>query len=515
MRFPVVLFALLSLGYGATPAIAAPGEFDRSFGQNGIAHLPTDAGSYASYVTTDSSGRVLATGTDHYAEFLARLMPNGSPDPSFNVTGYIRSDDRSYDAYGFPMVTGNNGLYIASLAGGQVFAVRSDFYFCTGGPICRFNFPAIRARRFNTDGVMSSASNANVDVSSGLPGQVVKQADGGHLWISSTSLASPLFRTGLRRLGVDGVVDTSFVANTASAESCRVDSTYWSERNAVVLALPDGKTLLAQDIDLLATGISGTGPESTCLSRLNADGTRDQAFLAGGAPILVSSNGSVSHKSVALFSTSNGGAVLLLQKSAPQSVGRRYEYLLVWLTAQGTIDTTRPDRGMTVARDAPIAVINAAAMQADGKILLAGYPDAPPGNVNGDQIIDYSQPRVARLNLQGGIDTTYGPGGQGYTPLVTFGKRLMPNQLHVAADGSVFIAGQSTDAGPFMESEPRQFAIAKLQADPPPVPPPASQSNGGGGGGGCGITRDPRIDPMLPGLAMLALLALAARRRRH
>lgn len=512
MRFPVVLFALLFLTCRASSAIAAPGEFDRSFGQNGIANLPTDVRSYASHVTTDSSGRVLATGTDRDAEFLARLLPNGGADTSFSGTGYIRGVARIPDANGFPMVLDNSGQYIASLADGQVLAVRVETTLCVGGPICRFNGPTVRARRFNSDGSMSSANNADVVVGPGSPSRLVKvvnQQAGGLLFVSR-SIGVIETRTVLHRLGENGLVDASFAANTTAAESCRVASTFWNEGGAVALPLPDGKTVLAQSVGLLTTGIV-----NTCLSRLNADGTRDQAYLAGGSPIPVWPSGSVSHQPVALFSTSNGGAALLLQKSVLQSVGRRYEYLLVWLTAQGMIDTTRPDQGMTVARDTPVALITAAAMQADGKIILAGYPTVSLGNANGDQSIDYSQPRVVRLNLQGGTDTTYGPGGEGYTPLISFGKRLIPNQLHVAADGSVFIAGQSTDAGQVMDNEPRQFAIAKLLADPPPVQP-ASQNSGGGGGGGCGITRDPpRVDPMLPGLAILALLALASRRKRH
>lgn len=505
MRFAAI-FIMLLLACRASPASAAPGEFDRSFGQNGIATFPTDAGSAAYYVATDSAGRPLVTGKDRGNEFFARLQPNGGLDPDFNGVGFVRGVANGIDSFG-DTVLGHTGQWISNLAGGQLLATRVDITSCRV-EICRFRSQTIRTRRFNPDGSAVNAANADVVVTAGFrPTQVVEQTGGAFVFLTSVIYYLDA-ATQLARLGENGLVDPSFAANAKVRESCRRlpgDNAFRSSRGAA-LGLSGGKILLAQHISFL-----GAGAGNLCISRLNADGILDQTYGSGGDLILDSIVfTSAENKPVALFATANGGAALLLQQTFRVPV-ERYQYLIVWLTAQGGVDTARPDQGITVPTDLQIAIVTAATVQPDGKILIAGYPAIDATNANGAQQIDYAQPRLRRLLQQGGHDLTFGPGGLGYTPLVSFGKRLISNHLHIAADGSIFIAGELSDAGPVTTNEARQFAVGKLQSDPAPTPPSVSQNNGGGG---CGITTGSRIDPILPGLAMLALLSLWVRRRR-
>ena len=505
MRFLAVRFSLLLLVWHALTAAAVPGEFDRSFGQNGIATFPTEAGSAAYFITNDSASRLLVTGKDRSNEFFARLQPNGGLDPDFNGVGFVRGVANGIDSFGDTLL-GHTGQWISQLAGGQLLATRVDITSCSV-TICRFRSQTIRARRFNPDGSAVNAANADVVVTGGFrPTQVVEQTGSGLVFITSVIYYLDGV-TQLARLGENGLVDPSFAANAKVRESCRrlPGDNGFRLSSGTALGLAGGKILLAQHISFL-----GAGAGNLCISRLNADGMLDQTYGSAGDLILDSTMfTSANNKPVALFATSNGGAALLLQQTFREPV-ERYQYLIVWLTAQGGVDTARPDQGITVPTDLQIAIVTAATMQPDGKILIAGYPAIAATNANGAQQIDYAQPRLRRLLQQGGHDLTFGPGGLGYTPMITLGKRLIANHLHIGADGSIFIAGELADAGPVATNEARQFAVGKLQSDPASTSPPVSQNNGGGG---CGITTGSRIDPILPGLAMLALLSLWLRRR--
>lgn len=505
MRFPFLLFALMWVACHSTPALPVPGEFDRTFGQNGIANFPTDAGSVAYFVTTDPAGRVAVTGKDRGNEFLARLQANGVLDTSFNGAGFVRGTAGTIDRFGDTLL-GHTGQWISNLVGGQMLATRVDITSCRP-EICRFRSQTIRARRFNAEGSLVSAANGDVEVMAGFrPTQVVEQSDGGSLYVTTVA-ALVSSQTLLARTGANGLVDTTFRANIQAGNTCPSlarDAFFGSDARA--LALPDGKTLLAQYIGLFNTP-NGT---RVCVSRLNPDGTPDKTYAVGGDLILDSPPFSTAvHRPVGVFATGNGGAALVLQQIRQQPDSK--QYVIVWLTAQGSLDTARIDRGITGPTELQVAEVTVAAMQRDGNIVIAGYPAIRSTDPNVAQQIDYTQPRVGRLTTQGNSDITFGTGGQGYLALISFGKRLIPNHLHISEDGSIFIAGATTDIGTSVGTDAAQFAVAKLQGGSVTAQPVVTQSNGGGGG--CGIARDSRVDPMLPGLAMLALLGLWARRR--
>ena len=54
--------------------------------------------------------------------------------------------------------------------------------------------------------------------------------------------------------------------------------------------------------------------------------------------------------------------------------------------------------------------------------------------------------------------------------MISAGKRLNPNQLHIAADGSIFIAGELASTDVATNTEVTHFSLAKIQGDPAPAP---------------------------------------------
>lgn len=465
-------FALAATAFTlSSAAFSAPGEFDRSFAQNGIATFPTETGSAAYFVTTDATGRVLATGKDRGLEFITRLKPNGSLDSDFAFSGFIRSTTGGIDRFGDTLL-GHTGQWISNLADGQILATRVDITSCQPA-ICRFKSQTIRARRFNAFGNPVSAPNGDVEISRGFrPTQVVEQDSGGMFFVTGT-IGYIDTQTTLARLKPDGLRDELFQSHSDSSLTCRAlgtDSARGSRGTA--LGLAGSRTLLAQGI-----GYTGTPGQNVCISRLNANGTVDQTYATGG-DLIVSALFSTSkyYTPVALFAGANDTAILLLRMRMQDGLNFREQYQIVWLTAEGQLDKTKPGLGISPPIDLHVGQLMAAAIQSDGKIVIAGF--AATTTPVGGGFVDPAQPRIGRLLPNGSSDASFGPGGQGYASLISGGKRLNPNQLHIAADGSIFIAGELASTDVATNTQVTHFSLAKIQGDPAPAPIVLSSSAG-------------------------------------
>ena len=447
----------------STAAVAAPGDFDRSFAQNGIATFPTDTGSAAYFVTTDAAGRVLATGKDRGLEFTTRLLPNGSLDGDFAFSGFTRSTTGGIDRYG-DTILGHAGQWISNLPEGQSLLTRVDVTSCSPA-ICRFKSQTIRARRFNAYGSPVNAPNGDIEVSRGFrPTQVVEQESGGKFFVTGT-IGYIDTTTTLARLKPDGLSDELFQPNSDLSLTCRALGTNsFRASRGVALGLVGGKTLLAQGV-----GYTGTAGQNICISRLNANGTVDQTYANGGDQIVGALfSTSKNYTPVALFAGVNDGAILLFRLRFQDGLNFREQYQIVWLTADGQLDKTKPGQGISSPTDLHVGQLMAAAIQSNGKIVIAGF--AATATPVGGGLVDPAQPRIGRLLPDGTSDSAFGPGGQGYVPLISGGKRLNPNQLHIAADGSVFIAGELTSTDVSTNTDVTHFSLAKVQGDPAPAP---------------------------------------------
>jgi uncharacterized delta-60 repeat protein len=92
--------------------------------------------------------------------------------------------------------------------------------------------------------------------------------------------------------------------------------------------------------------------------------------------------------------------------------------------------------------------LNGMALQPDGKIVVSG--STYRGNNNSDIA-------VARLlNPQGTLDTSYGPGGSGWSQL-DFGPQAYGSEVALQPDGKIDVVGTTTQPGPGTE-----FVVAQL-----------------------------------------------------
>ena len=199
---------------------------------------------------------------------------------------------------------------------------------------------------------------------------------------------------GVALLNTDGTVDASFQAPGLL-----------NGRSVYSLAMqPDGKVLIGGDFDQLY----GASPRNR-IARLNVDGTLDATFDPGTG----------ANDEVLRLALQSDGKVLIGGRFT--EVGGVARNRIARLNANGTLDATF-DPG-TGTNGTPWHL----ALQPDGKVLIGGSFT----EVNG-----VARNRIARLNANGTLDAAFNPGT---------GTNGAPRHLALQPDGKVLIGGEFTE----------------------------------------------------------------------
>lgn len=269
------------------------------------------------------------------------------------------------------------------------------------------------------------------------------QPDGKLLIGGSFSNVQGVARQQLARLNVDGSLDRTFDSSPLEY----VDPQYSPPVVRAVAVQADGKVLIGGRFRLFP-------PASVsyfCLARLHADGRVDSSFNAGymGDPetraLLLQPDGNILGGRVnygglirlhatngmrdASFQAVTDNAVMAIARMVDGRIlaGGRFAQAngqprnrIVRFYPTGELDFSfNPGTGAD-------ADVNGLAVQPDGKVVIGGIFS----NVNG-----VPRPRIARLNVDGSLDTTFDP---------WVGPDAAVNALLVEQDGSILIAGDFT-----------------------------------------------------------------------
>jgi len=282
--------------------------------------------------------------------------------------------------------------------------------------------------RFNANGSIDTSfgplANGNVVIDVSLTGVndsaigIAQQVDG-RLIVVGASTQGGISRMTAIRLLSNGSLDTSFDSDgmmsvsTASVSSA-VDA----------LIQNDGTIVLAGSI---STG-GGTGSDYA-LVKLLANGTVDTTPGFGTAGI-------------AIFNIGTGGAADAATRALQQTDGKfiivgrsvlsaQTSLSMVRANANGSIDSTFAGVGYIVTPCVGACLVNTAALQADGKIVLAGT-DAQPSV--GSPALSQEISFVARLNTDGTMDTTFGADGDGIVDSVLrrYAPTFIPSGDHLS-----------------------------------------------------------------------------------
>jgi uncharacterized delta-60 repeat protein len=349
------------------------------------------------------------------ARYIARILPDGSVDMTFN-TGGAGANARLYDV----STTSDGKIYIS-------------------GEFSQYNGVArSRVARLNADGSLDTSFNYTLPTSGSYVKKTIGLSDGKVL-----IMGSDVGGTGvsLVRLNADGSPDTAIRAVAGAGGSVRD-----------IVRQPDGKYIVGGAFDIV------NGVSRRRIARLNADGSVDPTFEC---PLFANLFATVTKLAV-----QTDGKILLTLLDFPGSIR---------LNTDGTHDSTyvpppivnghdidifpngqilvdgyyklNPDGSNDTSFSPPnqaatSVLVLSAVIQPDGKIVVGG--------VFGQ--IGTSHGNIARLNPNGSVDATFNPSS---------GANNRVADLDVQTDGKVVIAGDFTSVN---ANNTRKY-LARLNPD--------------------------------------------------
>ena len=260
---------------------------------------------------------------------------------------------------------------------------------------------------------------------------VTLQADGKILVAGSSGEGGGIWKFALVRYNTDGSLDTSF-----SGDGKLTTATGTGEDNGnSVTVQADGKILVAGD------SYNGSTLDFA-LVRYNTDGSLDTSFSGDG--ILTTAIGT-GHDNGNSVTVQADGKILVAGDS---DTGTNSDFALVRYNTDGSLDNSFSGDGkLTTAIGTGQDYGNSITVQADGRILVAGY------SYNGPNF-DFA---LVRYNTDGSLDTSFSGDGILTTAIGTgqdYGRSVT-----VQADGKILVAGAS------FNGTSSDFALVRYNSD--------------------------------------------------
>jgi uncharacterized delta-60 repeat protein len=207
-----------------------------------------------------------------------------------------------------------------------------------------------------------------------------------------------------------GDLDTSFAGNGKKAISFG-----GTDAAQAVLVQPNGRILVAG---------SGGAKTKFCVARLRNNGLLDTTFGSSGKRTI--DFGGEEDQAFAIALQPDGKIVVAGDSHVQQVAVAR-------LNANGTLDTTFSADGKKLLSWGAVSRAKAVIVLPNGKLLLGGFSGPEGGDI-----------KAARLNANGGLDTTFGTGG---IATVDLGGTEFGDAMARQANGRILIAGRSDVAG--------------------------------------------------------------------
>ena len=372
-----------------------------------------------------SDGRIVVVGTSSlYPQFdmaVARFDTNGLLDPTFGVGGLVKIDfQNSSDERGY-----------------AVALQHLDGKIIVGGVSYINTWGDFALARLCPNGKLDDGVNCG-SPAFGVGGKVITDFSGSSDWVSSVAVHDGKIIAGgsggnkdfaVARYDANGNLDTSFGSNGKTTVSFGSGWDYGQD----MLVQPDGKIVLA------GGAYASDWNHDFGLVRFNTNGTLDTSF---------GTNGKVSTEffgnSDRILSVTLQGEKLLAVGYAMHCYGN--DLAVIRYNANGSLDTTFGVNGkVTTDFGGNYDAANAVAVQADGKVVVAGHTGDNPG---GGKIA------LARYLTNGSLDPAFDGDGK-----VTSG---IGHHLGIgvqAVGGKILVAGWANNG------RNNDFALARFQND--------------------------------------------------
>ena len=380
--------------------LLANGSLDLSFDGDGKKYFNATRGDFAAALALTADGKMLVLGQSYTSPtqatydrnlFLARILANGSLDTSFDGDGIMTINIGITD-FSANLLVGADGKIL--IAGSYITGATSSSLLVrlldNGQFDTTFDGDGIRIDPIAT---LSFNGNEVKDVAIQNDGKIV--------------VAASLIDTGtVTRYNPNGSLDTT-----------------WDSDGLVTF-----NSIFPRSVSISSTGkilVAGASLDRFAVIRLNANGTVDTTFSLDGRTI--TSFGPSYDSGEDIIQQPDGKMLVVGQSEYSASVLR---YL-----SNGQLDPTFSGDGKFTFDFDPLVDISTAqavALQADGKIVVAGTAVRVVGSTNRRSF------GIARLNSDGRLDNTFSQDG---LATFEFSGNATVRSIKIQADGRIVVAG--------------------------------------------------------------------------
>lgn len=301
------------------------GSLDAGFGDNGAVILYSFLDSYGRDVAYQPDGSIVVLGQELYNFIVVRYKADGTPDSSFGEEGVVHTDFGGIEMASAVLVQ-RDGKIIA--AGNTSYGVREDF------AMIRYTSNGSLDPNFNGGGKVTTDFSNGFDYGRDL----VLQPDGKIIMVGDTFTQTNSNRDiALVRYNPDGSLNPEFNGNGKVTTDITANDYAWA-----AALQPDGKIL-----------VSGSG----ILLRYLPNGILDNSFDGDGK-----------------VSLPFDGTGIAIQPDGKIIVGgtQNSDFALARYTPNGSLDSSFGGDGLVISDFSAYDQCNAIALQADGKIVVAG-----------------------------------------------------------------------------------------------------------------------------------------------
>jgi len=392
MKLKIILISKILLLFLVCNSMCAQvdGTLDTSFNSNGTGF----SGGTHYWVNTlalQADGKILAGGGNFISyngqsrDKIARLNSDGSLDVTFDSMVFAQ---------------GENGIINA-------IVVQPDGKILIGGVKTKTQTTEGFFMRLNSDGSIDSSFTNNAILYSESVNSIALQNDG-KILVGGYFYQSPnVFEGYLKRLNIDGTIDSSFTIGAGGPD--------FNTSISTIALQPDGKILIGGNFENYHNL-----RQNKWILRLNSNGTIDWSFNIGTG----------FNNTVSKIVVQSDGKILVGGRFTEYN-GQQTTKCLTRLNSNGSLDTSfNNSNSVGQIGDYVGSII----LQLDGKIIIGGSF----GTFNGQ-----SQNRIARLNSDGTLDSSLDIGS---------GFLRHPNPsgsfvyaVGLQADGKVLVGGNFTE----------------------------------------------------------------------
>lgn len=424
LRFTAAALAAMPLVCASPVAHAAAGDLDCSFGNGGKVDLNVGPGQAAYGVKLQSSGKIVTMGAGNTGIRVSRFLPGGTLDPTFGTAG-------------------TTWVAIPNLAAAQSLAVDSADRLLVTGWVTQSGVSSVLVARFTANGSLDTTfasptgwTTFHFGPGTGTEGATVVAVDASDRPIvagwrdpNGSTYNPSNSDMAVARLTTAGILDPTFGTGGIAYASSPGTAT---DDDVRAMGL-DG------DGNIVAAGITGnTVPRQTILARWTPAGVLDPAFGTGGVKIvdLTGTGGDSIPFDLVATGSGSGRRIHLLGNAL---LGLTNTPAVARLLADGSLDTAGWNAGGPVpgvvhrsfigSQDVLARIL----LQADGKVLVTGWPIVPVGGFG----FHFA---VMRFTPAGALDTTWGaPNGVVTTNVAiidrAYAALIQPDQRVLLAGG--------------------------------------------------------------------------------